>query len=181
MNTLIQNLQQTVNGLCSELCAGRAPGTPGGIAARAVVLEALRGAGCQPQEQPVPGCEGANVLAEVKGDGPRFVLVGAHYDHLGQHGNNTWFGADDNAAAVAILVELARALVARPLKGRSVILAAFDGEEPPHFHTAGMGSAHFVAHRYAPAGRLARQALLLREARQLHPREIKFIAPEIKK
>ncbi len=150
MNTLIRNLQQTVGGLCSESCAGRAPGTPGGKAARTVVLEALRQAGLLPREQAVPGCDGANVLAEVKGDGPRYVLVGAHYDHLGQHGPNTYFGADDNAAAVAILVEVGRALAAKPPKGRSVILAAFDGEEPPHFHTAGMGSAYFVAHSTVP-------------------------------
>jgi len=154
MNTLIRNLQQTVNGLCSLACAGRAPGTAGGKAARAVVLEALREAGCQPKEQAVPGCEGANVLAEVKGDAERWILVGAHYDHLGQHGSNIYFGADDNAAAVAILVEVGRALAAQPPSGRSVVLAAFDGEEPPHFHTAGMGSAHFVAHPTVPLEQL---------------------------
>ncbi len=150
MNHLIQKLQNTVKALCSEECAGRAPGTPGGRAARAVVFQALQAAGCFPREQPVPGCEGANVLCEVKGDGQRWVLVGAHFDHLGQHGSNIYFGADDNAAAVAILVELGRALAANPPRGRGVILAAFDGEEPPHFHTAGMGSAHFVAHPTVP-------------------------------
>ncbi len=154
MDTLLQNLQQTVKGLCSDACAGRAPGTLGGRNARAVVVDALRAAGCSPEEQPVPGCEGANVLASVKGDGERWVLVGAHYDHLGQHGSNTYYGADDNAAAVAIVVEVARALVDRPPKGRSVLFAAFDGEEPPHFHTPGMGSAHFVAHPTIPLEQL---------------------------
>jgi Iap family predicted aminopeptidase len=150
MNTLIQNLQQTVNGLCSEACAGRSPGSAGGRAARRIVHEALRNAGCAPTEQAVPGCDGANVLAAVKGDGGRWVMVGAHYDHLGQHGSNIYFGADDNAAAVAIMIEVGRALAANPPKGRSVLLAAFDGEEPPHFHTAGMGSAHFVSHPTVP-------------------------------
>lgn len=150
MNDLIESLQQTVKELCSDVCAGRAPGTIGGKTARAVVIEELNKAGCVPREQPVPGCDGANVLAEVKGDGERWVMVGAHYDHLGQHGPNIYYGADDNAAAVAILVEVGRALAANPPKGRSVILAAFDGEEPPHFHTAGMGSAHFVAHPTVP-------------------------------
>ena len=150
MNNVIEALQQTVKGLCSEICAGRSPGTLGGKAARAVVIEALLDAGCVPHEQPVPGCDGANVIAQVSGDGGRWVLVGAHYDHLGQHGPNIYFGADDNAAAVAILVEVGRALAINPPKGRGVILAAFDGEEPPHFHTAGMGSAHFVAHPTVP-------------------------------
>ncbi len=150
MLTLVQNLQQTVAALCSETCAGRAPGTAGGQAARAVVLDAFTRAGCAAKEQPVPGCSGANVLAEMKGDAARWVLVGAHFDHLGQHGGSTFFGADDNAAAVAILVEVGRALAAKPPKGRSVLLAAFDGEEPPHFHTSGMGSAYFVAHPTVP-------------------------------
>jgi len=150
MDTLVRNLKLTVTALCSETCAGRAPGTAGGKAARAVVLDGFNGAGCAPVEQPVPGCGGANVLAEVKGDGARWVLVGAHYDHLGKHGGSTFFGADDNAAAVAILIEVGRALAAKPPKGRSVLLAAFDGEEPPHFHTAGMGSAYFVEHPTVP-------------------------------
>lgn len=91
-----------------------------------------------------------NLISQVRGTGPRWLLVGAHYDHLGQHGGETYFGADDNAAAVAVLVELGRALAARPPEGRSVLLAAFDGEEPPYFHTQGMGSVHYVAHPSVP-------------------------------
>ena len=78
------------------------------------------------------------------------MLVGAHYDHLGKHGSDTFYGADDNAAAVAILVEVGRALATRPPEGRSVLLAAFDCEEPPHFCSEAMGSAHFVAHPTIP-------------------------------
>jgi Zn-dependent M28 family amino/carboxypeptidase len=118
------------------------------------VFNALLEAGLSPSDQPVPGCGGSNVLAEVKGDAERWVLVGAHFDHLGQSGGNIYFGADDNAAAVAILIEVGRALRAHPPKGRSVLLAAFDGEEPPHFHTHGMGSAYFVAHPTVPLDQL---------------------------
>ena len=154
IETLIINLRQTVEALCSDECAGRAAGTAGGRAARSVVSSALTAAGCPPSEQPVPGCGGMNLLSQVAGTGERFVLVGAHYDHLGRHGPDTFHGADDNAAAVAILVELGRALAARPPEGRSVVLAAFDGEEPPHFHTAAMGSVHFVAHPTVPLDQL---------------------------
>jgi Zn-dependent M28 family amino/carboxypeptidase len=136
MRTLIETL-------CSRECAGRRPGTKEGHAARAVVVQAFRDAGLDPYEQRVDGCGGANVLAKIRGDVDRYVLVGAHFDHLGKVGNQVYWGADDNAAAVAVLVEVARAL-AHERGGRGVIIAAFDGEEPPHFLTGAMGSREFV-------------------------------------
>ncbi|MFL5446654.1 MAG: M28 family metallopeptidase [Myxococcales bacterium] len=136
MRTLIERL-------CSRECAGRAAGTKEGDAARAVVVQAFREAGLDPYEQRVEGCGGANVLAKVRGDVERYVLVGAHFDHLGEIDDEVFWGADDNAAAVAVLVEVARA-IAKDRDGRGVILAAFDGEEPPHFLTGAMGSREFV-------------------------------------
>ncbi|HVV83432.1 MAG TPA: M28 family peptidase [Kofleriaceae bacterium] len=137
-------ITELVAALCSPACAGRRPGTPGGRAGRRHVAEALRAAGCDPFEQPVRGCGGANVLALVPGTLDRWIVVGAHHDHLGQLGGETYRGADDNAAAVAVLVEVGRAL-AGERHGRGVILAAFDGEEPPYFTTGAMGSQAFVA------------------------------------
>jgi Zn-dependent M28 family amino/carboxypeptidase len=130
--------------LCSERCAGRAPGTPEGLAARAVVGEALRTVGLETREQPVPGCGGANILGAVPGEVDRWVMVEAHYDHLGRMGRTAYWGADDNAAAVAILVEVAAAFVASPPSGRGVILASFDAEEPPNFLNETMGAMHYV-------------------------------------
>jgi hypothetical protein len=139
-------MRDLVEALCSDACAGRAPGTPGGRLARRHVLEALRAAGLDPHEQEVPSCRGANVLATLPGEIDRWVLVAAHYDHLGVMGGEVYRGADDNAAAVAILVEVARRLAADRPDGRGVIVAAFDAEEPPHFLTASMGSEHFARH-----------------------------------
>src|SRR5512139_620657 len=136
-------MRDLIERLCGPECAGRAPGTAGGAAARRLVMQAFRDAGLDPVEQPVPGCGGANVIAKIRGDIERYVLVGAHFDHLGQIGRDTFWGADDNAAAVAVLVEVARALAAER-HGRGVIVAAFDGEEPPHFLTGAMGSREFV-------------------------------------
>ncbi|HUS65518.1 MAG TPA: M28 family peptidase [Kofleriaceae bacterium] len=70
----------------------------------------------------------------------------AHHDHLGRIGRDIYRGADDNAAAVAILVEVARRLAADPPAGRRVLIASFDGEEPPHFLTPAMGSEHYARH-----------------------------------
>ncbi len=143
-------LRAFIESLCSEQCAGRAPGSTGGQKARALVVDAFRGAGLEPVEQPVPGCSGANVLAPLRGEQDRWVLVAAHYDHLGRSGRHTYHGADDNAAAVGILLEVARALKQKPPKGRSVLFAAFDGEEPPYFLTEGMGSEHYARHPTVP-------------------------------
>jgi Zn-dependent M28 family amino/carboxypeptidase len=70
----------------------------------------MRDAGLDPFEQPAPGCGGANVLARIEGNTSRFVVIGAHFDHLGRKGETAYWGADDNAAAVAILVEVAAAV-----------------------------------------------------------------------
>lgn len=136
-------MRRFIEALCSPRCAGRRPGTPGGHAARLLVRDALREAELDPHEQRVDGCGGANVLATIRGDVDRYVLVGAHFDHLGTIGRDVFWGADDNAAAVAVLVEVARTL-AHEHEGRGVIVAAFDGEEPPHFMSGAMGSREFV-------------------------------------
>jgi Zn-dependent M28 family amino/carboxypeptidase len=140
----VHRIRTLVDALCSRPCAGRRSGTPEGDAARAVVVQALRDAGLDPFEQAAPKCGGANVLAKVEGDDPRYVVVGAHFDHLGRDGDRVYWGADDNAAAVAVLVEVAAA-IAGERQGRGVIVAAFDGEEPPFFATGAMGSQAFVA------------------------------------
>ena len=62
------------------------------------------------------------------------VVVGAHYDSA--EGTP---GADDNASAVALLIELAHALSATTLD-RTLRLVAFVNEEPPYFQTDTMGS-----------------------------------------
>ncbi len=143
-----------VGELCSEKCGGRRPGTPGGQAAREVVVRAFRDAGLDPHEQPVPGLGGANVVSVMPGQTERYVLVGAHFDHLGSDGRDVYWGADDNAAAVAILVEVARGLQKKRPDGRGVVLVAFDGEEPPHFMNNTMGSMHFAKSPPVPLDRI---------------------------
>jgi hypothetical protein len=65
-----------------------------------------------------------NLILDLPGrNNDGFVLIGAHYD--GVPGSP---GADDNASAIAVLLEMARALAANPPK-RRVRLVAFDLEE----------------------------------------------------
>lgn len=143
-----------VDALCSDACAGRRSGTPGGVLARGHVVDALRGAGLDPFEHAAPKCHGANVIATIPGDIDRWVLVAAHYDHLGANARGIFRGADDNAAAVAALVALGASLARRRPDGRGVILAAFDGEEPPFFATESMGSQQWVRDPTVPLDRI---------------------------
>ena len=146
--------RELVEALCSDQCAGRRAGTPGGARARALVVDALRAAGLDPVEQPAPGCGGANVVAALPGDIDRWVLVGAHYDHLGTVGKAIYRGADDNAAAVGILADVARALATKRPDGRGVIFVAFDGEEAPFYGSGAMGSQQFARTPTVPLDRL---------------------------
>jgi len=70
-----------------------------------------------------------NLLAQVPGSDPSLapVLLGAHYDTC-----DSLPGADDNAAAVAVLLEVAAQMADETLE-RPVILAFFDAGDPPHF------------------------------------------------
>jgi Zn-dependent M28 family amino/carboxypeptidase len=146
--------QDLVERLCSRECAGRGAGTLGGIRARALVVDALRAAGLDPFEQKIGSTTAANVLAKTKGDVDRWVLVAAHYDHLGGDARSGKFypGADDNAAAVAILADVAQAIAKAKPEGRGVLFAAFDAEEPPWFLTGQMGSAYFAEHAREAVG-----------------------------
>ena len=73
-----------------------------------------------------------NVLTVVDGSDPglkdEYIVVGAHYDHIGSGEGNIYNGANDNGSGTVALIELAEALSANPLS-RSVILAWFTGEE----------------------------------------------------
>ena len=80
-----------------------------------------------------------NVLAYLPGKTDEYVILGAHYDHLGYGHYDSLApsqigqihpGADDNASGTAGLVELARMLA--PLKGqlpRGILFESFAGEE----------------------------------------------------
>ncbi len=93
-----------------------------------------------------------NVVGVLPGSNPKYegesVVVGAHYDHLGlgwpdahaEDAGKIHPGADDNASGVAVLLELARVLGDGWKPERSVIFAAFSGEE---MQTA--GAEHYVS------------------------------------
>jgi hypothetical protein len=78
------------------------------------------------------GIVGTNLLAVIPGTdlADEYVMIGAHYDHLGIDGPDIYNGATDNAAGVAIVLAVGAAIDSLPTPPRrSVILALWDAEE----------------------------------------------------
>lgn len=86
-----------------------------------------------------------NILAVIPGKKTdEYVMVGAHYDHLGidpyLEGDQIYNGADDNASGVSAVLQIAKAFVESGQKPeRTVIFAFWDGEEKGL-----LGSKYFV-------------------------------------
>lgn len=153
--TPIDRLRHTVAALCAPETAGRAAGTPEGAAARAFVAAAFKDLGLAPggehgYTQLLPATAGANLLGVIPGDAPGWIVLGAHYDHLGTIDDQVYWGADDNASGVATMLEVVRRLTAEPQRGRSVLISAYDAEEPPWFRGTDMGSQWWVDHPTVP-------------------------------
>jgi len=72
-----------------------------------------------------------NVLGMVKGKGKKWIIVGAHYDHLGRMGSDALFpGANDNASGTAMMLSLAEHFAQKNNKPRhNLLFIAFAGEE----------------------------------------------------
>lgn len=85
-----------------------------------------------------------NIISIIKGVGQtdEYIIVSAHYDHLGMVNNQVYNGADDNATGVAALLELARILsTAKTQPKRTIVFIAFSGEEQNL-----QGAQHFCKH-----------------------------------
>lgn len=86
-----------------------------------------------------------NILGKIEGKNPNeYVIIGAHYDHLGfdpmLDGDQIYNGADDNASGVSAVLQVAKAFLASGEQPeRTVIFAFWDGEEKGL-----LGSEYFV-------------------------------------
>lgn len=159
--------------LASDRLEGRGTGTPGNDSAAAYVARRFEALGLRkldtsfeqhfvahpltahnetPRALPTQ-----NVLALLPGAEPawrgEFVVVGAHFDHLGRstegaldpdRKNVIRRGADDNASGTAAVLELARLFSRKPAK-RSLVFVTFSGEE-----MGLLGSEYFVTNTPLP-------------------------------
>lgn len=103
-----------------------------------------------------------NVAAVLPGKGKlaeEYVVVGAHYDHLGRGGTGSLamftkdaihHGADDNASGTAAMLKLAELAAAGGPQERSLLFIAFTAEE-----IGLIGSEHFVANPPVPTAKMS--------------------------
>ena len=137
--------------LSSAEMMGRMAGSAGCLAARAFIADrfaayGLLPAGTDDYYQPFlsPYGDTANVVAYLPGQDAALarevIVIGAHYDHLGVIDGQIYFGAHDDAAGVASLLEIARAAASLGARlRRTLVFIAFDAEEQGL-----LGSRHYV-------------------------------------
>jgi hypothetical protein len=133
---LLKDLQT----LSSNDMEGRQVDTPGGAKARAFVIERFRQSGITAfgtsYEQPfsltdgMPERRGVNVIGRIEGARrpDRYIVLTAHYDHIGVRNGRVYPGADDNASGTAALFAIGKHFASKRPE-HSLIIAAFDAEE----------------------------------------------------
>lgn len=166
---LITTSQQDkhIQELTSNRATGRATGTPGAQFAREYITEAFRNYGLRSwrghyqqefqvyhgktMKPGIPPLTGYNVVGYVPSSrgGSDYVIVGAHYDHMGMLDGKFFPGADDNASGVTVLLELAKAfgeMGKKELLEKNLVFVAFDAN-----NLNNAGSKYFVSDlRIAP-------------------------------
>ena len=143
--------------LAADSMEGRRIGTPGGARARSYLSARLRQIGVTPLGDSLAapfktagrgGAElaGTNLIGVIRGtrEPDRFIVLSAHYDHVGTRNNQLYPGADDNASGTSAVLAIASWLKAHP-PTHSVIIALFDGEE-----SGLLGAKAFVASPLVP-------------------------------
>ena len=129
--------------LSADVMEGRRVGTPGSAKARDYIIGRYKAA----KLVPIDGTSfehpftfragrgntdqaGVNVIGMIRGrqDPKRYIVVTAHYDHLGVVKEQVFNGADDNASGVAAMLAVAAKLAERP-PDHSIVFAALDAEE----------------------------------------------------
>jgi hypothetical protein len=150
-----------MSALAADSMEGRRIGTAGGARARAFLLRAITAIGLSPARDSFPmhfsarsllagAVNGVNLAAVVRGTvhADRYVVLSAHYDHLGVRDGAIYNGADDNASGAAALLEMARWFKAHP-PANSIVFAWFDGEEEGL-----LGAKAFLERPPVPVGRV---------------------------
>lgn len=134
----VDQLKEHVTWLASPSNDGRHAGTAGAAAAAEHISQWLKDLGCNVQTQEFGGRR-RNVVGKF-GTAERYVLMGAHYDGQG----SGLPSASDNAAGIAVAIELLRELKGKSLPV-SLVVVAFDDEEQ------GLnGSRYYVEHPLYP-------------------------------
>jgi len=151
--------QDILSHIADDMAKGRASGTIGKQAIEQYIVRRFQEYGLKPYNWHYiqsSRCNDSIIVRNVVGVIPaavptdKFVIVGAHYDHIGEINGNIYNGADDNASGVTALINIAE-MFAEMKKdgkgpGKNIVFVAFDGKE---FNMC--GSEHFVQNLPFPA------------------------------
>jgi len=163
-NVSSEHLEKHVFTLASDSLLGRGFGTEQGAKAATYIAQQYEKAGIDPLDgtyfhpfnhrEGILNIPGINVIGVIQGSDPKmkeeYIVLGAHFDHLGWNIRNgdtvVYNGADDNASGTATIIEIGRNLAnLKESLGRSIIIAAFDGEE-----SGLVGSTRFLEDAIVP-------------------------------
>ena len=154
--------RHTLEYLAHDMTEGRASGTKGKELAEHFLVEQFRSLGLKPwhwsytqSSRYKDSIAIRNVVGLLPAASPsdEYIVIGAHYDHLGRLGHSVYPGADDNASGVTALLSLARMFCAMKADGKgprkNLIFVAFDGKELDM-----AGSRYFVRHLDVPRSKI---------------------------
>ena len=138
-------LQRMVEFYSDSLCGGRATGTRGSTEAAFSIARHFRKAGLLPFDGSYSMSfythdslrVGHNIIGMLPGSRKHpvdsYIIVGAHYDHLGILNGRLYPGADNNASGLVSLLSLSDMFSSMKTLGKvydsSIIFVAFDGKE----------------------------------------------------
>ena len=160
----VDELQMHLGWLADGPQEGRCAGTEGGHRAGDYLVMQLALLGLEPAGTGGSYLQGfrfidgepqyRNVLGVIRGGDPdlagEYVMICAHYDHVGIIGNEIYPGANDTASGTSMILELAESLQKlEPRPKRSILVAFWDAEEKGLF-----GSRHFADNPTVPLGHI---------------------------
>lgn len=139
-----EKLAKEIGFLADTLCKGRGTGTKGSVEAARWITEKFKRTGMYRFGDTYvkhvwtgKGVVGHNIMGMVPGSlkSPcdRYIVIGAHYDHIGQLNGKVYPGADANASGVVAMASLSEMFTVLRMLGKSLghslIFVAFDAKE----------------------------------------------------
>jgi len=136
-------LRESVTYLASDELEGRDTGSEGIEKAAAFIAEKFKAYGVKPyfesyrDNYDAKGRAAFNVIGFVEGSDPtlknEFIILGAHYDHIGfgkpVENDSIANGANDDASGTAAVLAMARYFAAKKNNKRSILFTLYSGEE----------------------------------------------------
>lgn len=178
--------------LASDALEGRDAGSTGGKVAGEYIVQHFREWNikpyfpyetyCQtfsgkrvPDRQTISGMR--NIVGMIEGENRNeYIIVGAHYDHLGVgtpiDGDSIYNGADDNASGTVAVLQLAKAFAARKKQPkRTILFTLWDGEE------RGLLGSYYFANNFADSSQIKACVnfdMIGRETQEEQPNQFTF-------